>query len=79
MLGGDEAEDDVALGNAGGFEFEGDGITGSVILDPNFLVANIEMKDRSVDVSLTFPTETNDLEMVLCGIDDFLGNDAVGS
>ena len=57
-------EDDVVFGYSGTHEFDGDGTIGGVVLDPNFAVDDIEVKDHRVNAAATLPAEVDEFEVV---------------
>jgi hypothetical protein len=70
--GGMESDDDVGWRDA--FFGEGFGYDGfcSVVLDPDFAVFDVDVKDEVEDSFLVFPADVGELVMVMFGVaDDF--------
>ena len=71
--GGVEAEDDVVFGDALFDEFEGDAAFSPIVLNPDFAVFDVEVKDAAVDTTFVGPADMDNLVMVALGVEDCLG------
>jgi hypothetical protein len=70
--GGMKSDDDVGWGNTFVGECFGDDGFCSVVLDPDFAVFDIDVKDEIEDSFLVFPADVGQLVMVVFGVaDDF--------
>ncbi len=75
-----ETENDVGLGDACFFELAGNAVLGSVTVDPDLAVDDIDVYQGTVDPSRPFPTDHHDDVPVVLLVDDHLfldGSDCI--
>lgn len=71
--GGVKSEDDVLFGDASIDEFEGDAAFRAVVLDPDFVVADVEVEDAAVDALFVVPADLDELVSIAAVIKDEFG------
>jgi hypothetical protein len=77
-VGGLEAEDYIGFGYAPIAEFLGDVDFGAIVLEPDFLVDDVEVEDAAIDAPIVFPADVDDLVVVALGVKVALGVDFWG-